>query len=104
MVTGEFKGLVKGAYGRTPAPIDPDFVKKIIGDETPITARPADALSPELPTLKKACEEYSIQPEDVLSYALFEKVAVKFFEQRKKDLAEKEADANALFVAKVEEE
>lgn len=103
LVTGEFKGLVKGEYGRTPAPVDPDFQKKIIGDEAPVTARPADALAPELASLKKASAEYAIQDEDVLSYALFEKVAVKYFEQRKKDLAEKEADANALFVTKVEE-
>ena len=104
MVTKEFKGVVRGDYGRTPAPIDPEFIKKIIGDETPITARPADSLKPELPSLKKACAEYSIQDEDVLSYALFEQVAVKYFEHRKAELAEKEADANSLFVAKVEEE
>ncbi len=104
MVTKEFKGVIRGEYGRTPAPVDPEFVKKIIGDETPITARPADALKPELPELKKACAEYAIQDEDVLSYALFEQVAVKYFNHRKVELAEKEADANALFVTKVEEQ
>ncbi len=104
MVTKEFKGVVKGEYGTTPAPIDPEFRKFIIGDEEPITTRPADALSPELPSLKKACAQYSIQDEDVLSYALFDKVATKFFENRKTILAEKEADAKALFVTKVEEQ
>ena len=48
MVTNEFKGLVKGEYGNTPVAIDPDFRKKIIGDEQPITCRPADLLEPEL--------------------------------------------------------
>ncbi|MBQ7047725.1 MAG: oxaloacetate decarboxylase subunit alpha, partial [Clostridia bacterium] len=104
MVTKEFKGVVKGEYGRTPAPISPEFTKKILGDEQPITSRPADALEPELSKLKKACSEYAIQDEDVLSYALFEQVAVKYFNKRKEELAEKEADAKALFVTKVEEE
>ncbi len=48
MVTKEFKGLVRGEYGATPVPIKPEFVKKIIGDEEPITCRPADLLEPEL--------------------------------------------------------
>ena len=46
MVTKEFKGLVRGEYGATPVPIKPEFVKKIIGDEEPITCRPADRLEP----------------------------------------------------------
>ena len=53
MVTKEFKGIVRGEYGRTPVPIDPEFRKKIIGDDTPIDCRPADLLEPELDKLKK---------------------------------------------------
>ena len=53
MVTKEFKGLVRGEYGRTPAPIDPEFRKKIIGDEKPIECRPADLLEPELDKLRQ---------------------------------------------------
>ncbi len=82
MVTKEFKGLVKGEYGRTPMPIDPDFQKKIIGDEEPITCRPADLLEPELDKLRAECAKWSEQEEDVLSYAQFPKVAVDFFEKR----------------------
>ena len=37
MVTKEFKGLVHGDYGKTPAPISPEFTKRILGDEQPIT-------------------------------------------------------------------
>ena len=48
MVTKEFKGLVRGEYGRTPVPIDPAFRKKILGDEAPIECRPADLIPPEL--------------------------------------------------------
>ena len=83
MVTKETKGICKGEYGRTPVPIDDEFRKKIIGNEKAITCRPADLIKPELEKLKKECAEWTEQPEDVLSYALFDQVAVKFFEQRK---------------------
>ncbi len=83
MVTKETKGICKGEYGRTPVPIDEEFRKKIIGDEKAITCRPADLLKPELEKLKKECAEWIEQDEDVLSYALFDQVAVKFFEQRR---------------------
>ena len=83
MVTKEFKGLVRGEYGRTPVPMDPEFVKKIIGDETPITCRPADMLEPELEKTRKEMAEWYEQEEDVLTYALFGQVAVKFFEKRR---------------------
>jgi len=83
MVTKEFKGIVRGEYGKTPMPISDEFRKKIIGDEKPITCRPADNLKPELEKLRSECAQYITQDEDVLSYALFEQVAVKFFEKRK---------------------
>lgn len=82
MVTKEFKGIVRGEYGRTPMPIDPEFQKKIIGDEKPITCRPADLIEPELETLRKECAKWMEQDEDVLSYAQFPKVATDFFEKR----------------------
>ena len=83
MCTNEFKGLVAGKYGTTPVPIDPEFQKKIIGDEKPITCRPADLLEPELETLRKECAQWVEQEEDVLSYAQFPKVAVDFFKKRR---------------------
>ena len=82
-VTKEFKGVVRGEYGKTPVPIDPAFIKKIIGDEKPITTRPADALKPELEQLRSEIAQYLEQDEDVLSYALFPEVSKKFFEFRK---------------------
>ncbi len=82
MVSKETKGIVRGEYGRTPVPISPEFRKKIIGDEEPITCRPADLLKPELDELRKKCAQWIEQDEDVLSYALFDQVATKFFEFR----------------------
>ncbi len=83
MVTKEFKGIVRGEYGKTPVPIDPEFRKKIIGNDSPIDCRPADLLEPELDKLRKECAEWTEQEEDVLSYAQFGQVAVKFFENRR---------------------
>ncbi len=56
--------------------------KKIIGDETPITCRPADLIAPQLPQFEKECAQWKQQDEDVLSYALFPAVAKDFFEYR----------------------
>ncbi len=82
-VTKEFKGIVRGEYGKTPVAIVPEFTKKIIGDEKPIDYRPADALKPELDQLRSEVAQYLEQDEDVLSYALFPEVSKKFFEYRK---------------------
>ena len=82
MVSKETKGIVRGEYGRTPVPISEEFRKKIIGDEKPITCRPADLIKPELDELRKKCAQWVEQDEDVLSYALFDQVATKFFEFR----------------------
>lgn len=85
MVTKEFKGLIRGEYGATPVPIDPEFREKIIGDEQPIECRPADLLAPELDKLRSEMSEWYMQEEDVLSYAQFGQVAVKFFEKRRNE-------------------
>ena len=82
MVTKEFKGLVRGDYGRTPAPISPEFTKKILGDTPAITCRPADLLEPEVEKMKAEAAKWSIQEEDALTYAMFPQVAPKFFEKR----------------------
>ena len=84
MVTKEFKGLVKGEYGKTPVEIDPAFRKKIIGDEKPIDCRPADLLGPEMEKMRAEFPaEYLEQEEDILTMAMFPQVAPKFFESRK---------------------
>ena len=59
MVSKEFKGIVRGEYGKTPVDIAPDFRKKIIGNEKPITYRPADALEPELDKLREEVKPWA---------------------------------------------
>jgi oxaloacetate decarboxylase alpha subunit len=82
-VTKEFKAMVKGEYGKTPAEISDQFQKSIIKDETPVTSRPADLLKPELEKLKAECSQWAEQEEDVLTYAMFPQVAEKFFNARR---------------------
>jgi oxaloacetate decarboxylase (Na+ extruding) subunit alpha len=82
MVPKESKALVKGEYGKTPAPIPEGISRKILGDEKPITCRPADLIEPELENIKTRMKEYLEQDEDILSYALFPQVAENFFKYR----------------------
>ncbi len=83
MVTKEFKDMVAGKYGKTPCDIDPEFRKQIVGDDDIIDCRPADLLKPELDKFREDIAEYYEQEEDVLSYAQFDQVAIKFFQQRR---------------------
>ena len=82
MVTKESKGLLRGEYGRLPAPVNEEVRKKCIGDDKVITHRPADDIKPELEGYRKEIAQYIQQDEDVLSYALFPQVATKFFQWR----------------------
>ena len=82
MVTKESKGMLRGEYGRLPAPVNEEVRKKCIGDEKVIDHRPADDIAPELEKYRKEAAKWIQQDEDVLSYALFPQVATKFFEQR----------------------
>ena len=79
MVPKESKKIMLGEFGQTVKPFNPEVQKKIIGDETPITCRPADLIEPQLPQFEKECAQWKQQDEDVLSYALFPQVAKDFF-------------------------
>lgn len=94
-VTKEFKGLVRGEYGRCPAPVSEEFRKKIIGDDPVIDYRPADKIAPEIDSLRARVAPYREQDEDLLSLALFEQVAVKFFEWRKQQKYNLDMNADA---------
>jgi oxaloacetate decarboxylase alpha subunit len=104
--TNETKNLVRGMYGKTPAPISDEIRRTIIGDEKPITVRPADLLPPEFDKLAREVKQYARGEEDVLSYALFPQVALEYFKER--EMLEKGANARdiaaiaALFVAVAE--
>ena len=82
MVPKESRKLVMGEFGQSVRPVDPEIQKQIIGDETPITCRPADLIPPQLPKFEEEVGPWKQQEEDVLSYALFPQVALDFFKYR----------------------
>ncbi len=95
-VTKEFKALVKGEYGKCPAPISDEFRNMIIGDDEVIDYRPADKIAPEIDTLRERVAPYQEQEEDLLSLALFEQVAIKYFDWRKHQKYNLDMNADAL--------
>ena len=82
MVPKETKDIVRGMYGQTPVPISEEIRRKIIGDEEPITCRPADLIEPEMAKFEAEMKDYKLQEEDVLSYALFPQQAMDYFKFR----------------------
>ncbi|MHB9033665.1 MAG: pyruvate/oxaloacetate carboxyltransferase [Anaerolineae bacterium] len=82
IISKEVKDYCLGLYGRAPAPLNPDLVKKAIGDEQPITGRPADSLEPGFEKAKAEVGDLARSEEDVISYALFPQQALEFFQLR----------------------
>jgi oxaloacetate decarboxylase alpha subunit len=82
IVSKEIREYLHGLYGKSPAPVDPLLLAKIVGDDTIITHRPADDLKPEFEDLKKKYEGFAKSDEDLLSIALFGKVAIAYLEKK----------------------
>jgi oxaloacetate decarboxylase (Na+ extruding) subunit alpha len=83
IIPNEIRNYVKGLYGRSPAPIDPELTKKILGDEKPISHRPADDIEPMLPKAIENLDSRLIQhEEDIISYCLFPEQALEYFRWR----------------------
>ncbi|MGP8337702.1 MAG: sodium-extruding oxaloacetate decarboxylase subunit alpha [Methanosarcinaceae archaeon] len=80
VIPNEVKNYVRGLYGRSPAPISDEIIAKIIGDEKPITCRPADLLEPEYERMEKEAYEFGLvkKEEDVLTYILYPAIAPTF--------------------------
>ncbi len=93
MITKETRKILHGDFGKTIKPFNPEVQKKAIGDEKPITCRPADLIAPQLPQFEKEVAPYRQQDEDVLSYALFPQVALDFFKYR--EAQQKKVDVTA---------
>jgi pyruvate carboxylase subunit B len=88
-VTQEVKNYLMGQYGKAPGEINEEIRKQVIGDEKPIVCRPADLLKPELPKLQEEAHKLGIihREEDLLTYALYPQVAVKFLRGEMKEEA-----------------
>ena len=84
VATKETKDVLLGKYGQTVKPFNPEVVDKVLGEDkvNAITCRPADLLEPGLAKFEEEMKQWKQQDEDVLTYALFPKVATEFFEYR----------------------
>ncbi|RJE76570.1 oxaloacetate decarboxylase subunit alpha [Pseudoalteromonas sp. MSK9-3] len=90
-ITKETAGVLKGEYGSTPAPVDKALQLKVLDGAEEIQCRPADLIKPELESLhtellekvkEESIELASEQIDDVLTYALFPQVGLKFLKNR----------------------
>jgi oxaloacetate decarboxylase alpha subunit len=82
MFTKETINILKGMYGKSVAPFNPEIQKMALKNEKPIEGRPADYIEPEMEKLKKELGDKAKSIEDVLTYALFPQVALEFFKLR----------------------
>ena len=104
MIPKESKGVLHGDYGKVPGEVNEEVRKKAIGDEEPITCRPADLLEPELEKYKEEAKDLAKCEEDVLSYALFPQVAGKFLQERNNPTKKEEPkDDNGVRVLYVDD-
>jgi oxaloacetate decarboxylase alpha subunit len=88
-ITKETQAILRGEYGATPLPVDKDLQARVLEGKRPITCRPADQLEPEMRKLSsdlyRVADEKEIEVfgvEDVLTYALFPQVGLRFLEHR----------------------
>jgi pyruvate carboxylase subunit B len=88
-VTKETRDYLIGLYGRPPAPLNEEIRKKVIGKTAPVTVRPADLIPPGMEKFKEEAGKLGIihREEDVLTYALYPQVAVKFLRGELKEEA-----------------
>ena len=90
-ITKETAGVLKGEYGATIAPVDAELQARVLEGAEPITCRPADLLDPEVSTLTEELNGLAAEQgirlasdviDDVLTYALFPQVGLKFLQNR----------------------
>lgn len=83
VIINEVKEYLKGMYGQTPGPVNEEVRHMAIGDEEPITCRPADLIPPEMEKAKEELGDLAQSEEDVISYAIFGAVTKEFLEGRR---------------------
>ncbi len=90
-ISKETAGVLKGEYGASPAPVDSELQKRVLDGAEPVTCRPADLIEPEVDKLtdefRRLAQERGIRVatdeiDDVLTYALFPQIGLKFLENR----------------------
>jgi oxaloacetate decarboxylase alpha subunit len=84
VASNEVKNYMRGMYGRPPAPVNAELLKKILGDEEPITHRPADDIPPMLPKAMEGLADPTLvqNEEDIISYVIYSEPALEYFKWR----------------------
>ncbi len=91
VITNETKAYLKGMYGKALGEMNAEVRKLALGDEEPITVRPADLIPDELDVLTREVGDKAKSVEDVLSYAMFPAIALEFFEERESGIFKPES-------------
>ncbi len=90
-ISKETAGVLKGEYGATPAPVNAELRAKVLEGAEPVTCRPADLLEPEVEKQTEELQKLAIEKrirladdviDDVLTYALFPQIGLRFLENR----------------------
>ncbi len=95
IVTKETRECLLGKYGKLPGELNQELFDKVSANEKIIDCRPADLLEPEWDSVVKECGGKVTEEEDLLTYAMFPKVALKFFETRNDPTVTEKARAAA---------
>ncbi|TYO95632.1 acetyl-CoA carboxylase biotin carboxyl carrier protein [Desulfallas thermosapovorans] len=95
LIPGEVKAYIQGLYGRPPAPLDEAVARRVLGDQEPVTCRPADLLEPQLEKIKLETRGLAKSDEDILCYSLFPQITRKFWETRNNNAVAGAAAGNA---------
>jgi oxaloacetate decarboxylase alpha subunit len=95
LVSNEVKAYLRGEYGHAPGEVNPEVIKKVLGDEKPSTGRYADILEPAFEKTKAQLGPKAHSDEDVLTYIAYPQLAEKYFEQRDNPAAAAAAEAAA---------
>lgn len=98
-ISKEIKAYIRGEYGKAPGEINPELLKKVLGDEKPITCRFADTLEPAFEKAKAEIGDKAKSDEDVLSYIAFPTQAEAFFDKRE----EKKKNTFTYSIKKIED-
>ncbi|MBE6992592.1 MAG: pyruvate carboxylase subunit B [Ruminococcaceae bacterium] len=98
-VSMEVKAYLRGEYGTPPGTVDPELIKKVLGDEQPLTGRYADTLEPMVEKTAAELGDKARDERDVLSYISFPVLAEKHFAKRK----EKEERTSSYSIVKLED-
>jgi len=86
VITNETRELLKGGYGDTPGPVDPELQRKALKGEKPICCRPADLIPHQWDQFREELKGITESEEDILTYAIFPHIALDFFRRRNQRL------------------